>query len=214
MPEIHFEPAVTISATYGAGGSVLAPALAERLGLAFVDRMISDEYAGGSSHSQEHLIEGEEAVSPVGRFLTYFARAASVGPMVPPDPLLEDDDSIRERSEKALVPVLEGQGAVVLGRAGAVVLASRPRTLHVRLDGDRRRRIEWAAAWEAIDTKTAESRLEETDKARTLFVKRLYRADPTSPSWYHLVLDPTVFGTDRALELLVAAARAFFEANP
>ncbi len=34
---------VTISAAYGAGGSVVAPALAERLGVPFLQRVTSNE---------------------------------------------------------------------------------------------------------------------------------------------------------------------------
>src|ERR1700736_4332425 len=33
-------PTVTVAATYGAGGSVIAPAVAKRLGLPFIDRAI------------------------------------------------------------------------------------------------------------------------------------------------------------------------------
>src|SRR4051794_41701832 len=38
-------PLVTVSASYGAGGSEVAPAVAERLGVRFVDRVVSPETA-------------------------------------------------------------------------------------------------------------------------------------------------------------------------
>ena len=43
-------PVVTISATYGAGGSIVAPRLAERLGMKFFDRLIhnADSVTAGS----------------------------------------------------------------------------------------------------------------------------------------------------------------------
>ena len=103
---------------------------------------------------------------------------------------------------------------MVLGRAGAVVLAKRPRAFHVRLDGDLHRRIAWASSHEALDKEAATKRQAEADKARTTFVKRLYRADPADPNLYHLVMDPTVFGIEPSITLLLAAAWAFFEANP
>jgi shikimate kinase len=40
---------VTLSATYGAGGSEVGPALARRLGVPFVDRLIPSEVASGLS---------------------------------------------------------------------------------------------------------------------------------------------------------------------
>ena len=102
----------------------------------------------------------------------------------------------------------------MLGRAAAVVLAARPRAFHVRLDGDAERRLTWACGLEGLDREAVRARLNETDKARTMFVKRLYRADPNNPALYHVHLDPTVLGLDRTVHVLVTAAQAYFEANP
>jgi cytidylate kinase len=217
MTGTGFQRCVTVSATYGAGGSVIAPGLAKELDIPFIDRLISADMsqdAAEEMRSQEGLCEGEEAASPAGRFLSYFARAASVGAMMAPDPLLEDDESIRERTEAPLREVKNGAPAVVLGRAGAIVLAKRPRTFHVRLDGPAERRIARAARFEGLDLDAARRRCTETDRTRTLFVKRLYRADPADPSLYNMILDPTVLGYDAALRVVADAARAFFEANP
>ena len=107
-----------------------------------------------------------------------------------------------------------GAPAVLLGRAGAVLLASRPRAYHVRLDGPVERRIAWAASHENLGEDAARRRQSETDRARTLFVKRLFRVDPSESRLYHLVLDPTVIGVDAALQVLTLAARSFFAANP
>jgi cytidylate kinase len=217
MGNTTFGPLVTVSATYGAGGSVIAPRLAEEFGVPFIDRLISADFsqdAAAELRSQEGLCEGEQEASPAGRFLSYFARAASVGAMMAPDPLLEDDDSIRTRTESALIDVKDGAPGVVLGRAGAIVLASRPRAYHVRLDGAAERRVAWAATYENLGLEAARRRQAETDKTRTMFVKRLYRVDPSNPGLYHLILDPTVLGLDRATQILVGAVRAYFEANP
>jgi len=212
------EPLVTVSASYGAGGSVIAPRLADLLGLPLIDRLMSaqaSEDAAAAVRSEEGLTEEERASIPAGRILSYFARAASVGAMLAPETFVDDDDeALRQRCESALAAVARGAGAVVLGRAGAVVLAERPRTLHVRLDGPVERRVPRAADIEAFDPAQAATRQVETDKARTAFVKRLYRADPGDPRWYHLVLDTTVFHVDQAVDLVGRVARAFFAANP
>ena len=65
-----------------------------------------------------------------------------------PDTVLDDDDTIRKRTEEGLRPLAKGAPAVLLGRAGAVVLASRPRAFHVRLDGPVERRLAWASSYE------------------------------------------------------------------
>jgi cytidylate kinase len=223
MPAPAFAPLVTVSATYGTGGSVLAPRLAEALGLPFVDRLITAdmsqdvarrERSAPAERSQEGLCEGEQETTPAGRFLSYFARAASVGVVMTPDAVLDDDDTLRQRTEDGVRDLAGGAPGVLLGRAGAVLLRSRPHAYHVRLDGPAERRIAWAASHENLGVEAARARQSETDRARTLFVKRLFRADPSDVRLYHLVLDPTVLGVDAALQVLTVAARAFFAANP
>jgi cytidylate kinase len=223
VPQTLFAPLVTVSATYGTGGSVIAPRLAELLGLPFIDRLISADLSqdaaqverdAGPVRSEEGLCEGEQAATPAGRFLSYFARAASVGAMMAPDAGLDDDETIRQRTEEGLHTVATGAPAVVLGRAGAVVLAERPRTFHVRLDGPVERRVAWAAAHEQLDLEAARRRQSETDRARALFVKRLFRVDPADPRLYHLIIDPTVIGVDATVRVIGAAAEAFFASNP
>jgi hypothetical protein len=194
---------------------VIAPRLAAEMGLPFIDRLISadaSENAARHAHSQEGLVEGEQESTPTGRFLSYFARAATVGAVIGPDPDLLDDEDIRARGEEALQALASGAPGVVLGRGGAVVLARRPLAYHVRLDGPVERRVAWAAPFEHLDTEAARRRQAETDRARASYVKRLYRKDPADPSLYHLVLDPTVLGIDAAVEVVKAAAAAFFAA--
>jgi len=217
MAEGTYGPVVTVSATYGVGGSVIAPRLAEELGVPFIDRLISADASQAVAEklrSKEGLIEEEQAASPAGRFLSYFARAASVGAMMPPDPHVEDDESIRAKAEGPLAGLALGDPGVVLGRAGAVVLKNRPRAYHIRLDSPVERRLAWASQFEHLDPEAAKRRQNETDRARTAFVKRLYRVDPGDPALYHIILDPTVLGVEAAITLLLAAARAYFEANP
>lgn len=214
MAPVNFEPVITVSATYGAGGSVIAPRLAAEMGLPFIDRLISADASEDAVRraSQEGLSKGEQESTPTGRFLSYFARAATVGAVIGPEPDLLDDDDIRARTEEALQGLRAGAGGVVLGRAGAVVLACRPMAYHIRLDGPVERRIAWAAPFEQLDLESARRRQAETDRARTSFVKRLYRKDPADPSMYHLAVDPTVIGVDAAIQVVKTAAAAFFAA--
>lgn len=179
-----------------------------------MDRLISADMSEQATGSQEGLVAGEQEHSPTGRFLSYFARAATVGAIIGPDPQLDEDDDIRARTEAALSHVKAGSPAVVLGRAGAVVLAKRPRGYHVRLDGPVDERIAWAADFEHLDRDAAGRRQNQTDRARTQFVKRLYRTDPADPKLYNLVVDSTALGVEGTLEVLMAAATAFFRRNP
>src|SRR6202007_633910 len=117
MGTTRFGPLVTVSATYGTGGSVIAPRLAEALGLPFVDRLISADMSQDAAsreraehvgRSQEGLCEGERETTPAGRFLSYFARAASVGVVMTPDAVMEDDDTLRQRTADGAPDLVAG----------------------------------------------------------------------------------------------------------
>ncbi len=200
--------AITVSATYGAGGSVIAPRLATRIGLAFDDRMIS----AATASKLETLTDEERSEAPPSRWLSALSRVAAMVPSapVPIDADLDAMTDLRHKSESHINAALAHGPTVFLGRAAAVVLAGRPGTFHIRLDGPLDRRIARAVAIEQTSVAEARERCETTDRARVHFVRRLYGVDPAEPRWYHLVVDSTVLATDDVVELLAGAATAFW----
>ena len=68
----------------------------------------------------------------------------------------------------------------------------------------------WAGSIEQLDLEAVKRRQVEADRARSQFVKRLFRADPADPRLYHLVIDPTVLGVDATVRILQSAAETFF----
>jgi len=73
MTDATFGPVVTISATYGAAGSVIAPRVAGELRLPFIDRLISadlSQEAASEMRSSEGVTEEEQAASPTGLLLS------------------------------------------------------------------------------------------------------------------------------------------------
>jgi cytidylate kinase len=225
QPDIDtYEPVLTISASFGCGGSVITPLLAERFSLPFVDRLLTVDVAeeaakelGGAepagARSAERVTDDEKAASPGNRLFTYLARAASVGTITSPMVLLDTDDELREHAEESLAGIGSGKGAVILGRAAAVILAGRPRAMHVRLDGPAERRIRAAASIDGVPESVAAEHQAQTDKSRELWVKRLYRADPTDPKWYHLWIDATRFDNDGLVALISTAFERFLRDN-
>ncbi len=61
---------------------------------------------------------------------------------------------------------------------------------------------------EGISEEQAGERLRAADKARTAYVRRLYRCDPADASLFHLVIDSTAMPLDTVVELILTAARA------
>ncbi|HEY6309203.1 MAG TPA: cytidylate kinase-like family protein, partial [Streptosporangiaceae bacterium] len=180
---------ITVSASYGAGGSVVAPALAERLGLPFLQRVTTSEgHPAEPGPCDEQLTEEEIKATPVHRLLASFTEAMPTGPTQSPPSTHHQDEHLRGRGEAGIHRLLADGGGVILGRAGAVVLG-KDRGFHVRLDGPAERRIVQGSGVEGITEEQALARLRAADKARTAYVRRLYRCDPADASLYHLVID-------------------------
>jgi cytidylate kinase len=199
---------VTLSATYGAGGSVIGPLLARRLDLPFADRLIAAHDAPGASG--EGLGTGEREEEPKRSFFARLAQVTSgLNFPVPRDPEVLRDH-IRDQVEESIAALDAAGGAVLLGRSGQVVLARHARAYHVRLDGPPERRARRGALWEGIDAATAHARMVETDEARARYTRRLYQHDNADPSLYHLVLDVTVLAATACVELIANAAEAFW----
>ena len=198
---------ITVSAAYGAGGSVVAPALAERLGLPFLQRVTTSEgHPAEPGPCDEQLTEEELKATPIHRLFASFTHAMPVGPTVSPPSAHHQDQHLRGNGEAGIQRLLAAGGGVILGRAAAVVLG-KDRGYHVRLDGPPERRVAQGAVVEGITEEQARERLRAADKARDAYVRRLYRCDPADPSLYHLVIDSTAVPLDTVIELILVAAR-------
>ena len=79
---------VTVSASYGAGGSVVAPALAKRLGVPFLQRATTSTGGTAAARRRARASSGscaEEAdLTPAHRLLASLTQAMPVGPTQSP----------------------------------------------------------------------------------------------------------------------------------
>jgi cytidylate kinase len=198
-----------VSAAYGSGGSVVAPALADRFGLPFLQRVTTSQgRVAEPGPCEEQLTEEEVRATPVHRLLAHFTQAMPAGPTQSPPSTHHQDEHLRGHGETGIHRLLTADGGgVILGRAAAVVLG-KDQGFHVRLDGPAERRVVQGAAIEGISEEEARERLRAADRARTAYVRRLYRCDPANASLYHLVIDSTAMPLDTVIELIVTAARA------
>jgi cytidylate kinase len=205
---------ITVSAAYGAGGSVVAPALAQRLGLPFLQRVTTTAgEVADIDPCHERLVAEEAKITPVHRLLASFTQSMPVGPTQSPLPTRHQDEDLRCDAEAGIHQLLADGGGVILGRAAAVVLG-KDRGFHVRLDGPPDRRIAQGVTIEGVSQEQARAHMDAADKARTAYVRRLYRADPADASLYHMVIDSTAIPLDSVIELILAAARAQIAARP
>jgi cytidylate kinase len=204
---------VTISATYGSGGSRIAPALAERLAVPFLGRPPAPDL---DDAGEEERACDESGGSGRGRLLsriTSIAVAWGTPAGMELDELLPDQP-LREQIEQEVRDLAAGGEGVILGRGAAVVLHRDERALHVLLDGPEDARVAQAMAIEGIDREAAERRLARVDRFRRAYIDTLYGVDLREPGICHLVLDSTAIPLDRTVELIAEAARARRAVSP
>ncbi len=194
---------MTISASYGAGGSWVGPEVAERLGCRFIDRAIPVQVAERLAVPVELAhVHDEAAAPPLTRLLAHLPNTSG---MVVPEPTT---DVFCRETQRLLVDAADSGDVVVLGRAAALVLRDRPGAFHVRIDGPEEARVLQAMRVEEIDEDEARRRQRSSDRARIHYVKHFYHTDPRDPRHYHLVLDSTAVPLLTCVELIVTAARA------
>lgn len=203
---------VTIAATYGAGGSVIGPAVATRLGLPFVDRAIPSSVVK-KIHEPLTTVLTDDSIrrNDVGRLLNSVLSCTGLFAGVP---LSDEHRGIAHdvaETEVAMRKLADAEGAVILGRAGVFVLKDRTDVFHVRLDGALEARLRAAMEHEHLDHDAAARNQHEIDHARRAYIAHFYpRCAWADPRHYHMVLDSTAISSDACVGIIARAARDFF----
>lgn len=200
---------VALSASYGAGGSRIGPALAERLGVPFLDRAIPFAVSQRLDVAVEAAQQHDERLggSRLERILRGFI-GQNVGAPVPLASEMTIDEDFRRATEEVLLAQAESGQGVILGRGAAIVLCDRPGVLRARLDGPADRRAALAARLAGIELDEARQTLGRVDRAHAEYTRRFYAADICDAGLYDIVLDSTRIGLDGCVDLLELAARA------
>jgi hypothetical protein len=186
---------VTVAAEHGAGGDLVAPRVADALGVPFLDRALPASLATAAESQQQNGLVAQ------------LARASTI---------LGDDSGERIeyyegrlRTELAeFLARASTAGGVVLGRGAVFMLADEPGALHVLMAGDHDGRVARIADREGIDLADAERRVRAEDRARKAYMQRVFGADAADRRHYHLVVDTVALGIDASVELIAAASRA------
>jgi cytidylate kinase len=198
---------IALSASYGAGGSVVGPRLAERLGVPFVDRAIPAKVAETLDVPLDHALEHDENIGSIfDRMLKHFAPLSGAYATGAASDAMIGTDVYREATERVICEHARAGRGVILGRACALVLRDCPEVLRVRLDGPEEARLEQAMRLEGIDREMAAEHMRQNDRARDAYVRHFYGADPRDTSFFHLILDSPELGLDVCVDLIARAA--------
>lgn len=190
---------------------MIAPEVATRLGLSYMDRAISNRVAKQLGVSVAEADAGAVNRSLVDRVLRSLAPLSdgAFGVAADQDPSPEGREAERFRSQsEAIMREAMDTGAVILGRGGSAAFSRAPDVLRVRLYGPPEARIAAAAQSDDMDEATARRRLPEVDRARAHYVRRLYGVDIDDSAFFHLQLDSTAIPREVCVSLIEVAYRA------
>lgn len=205
--EAQRRPVVTIAGKYGAGGHIIGPRVAERLGVQFLDRAIPDAIARQMGIPESSVESDDEQPHSRAHWLLEALAQASLPTTGESAGQLRMDERVMQSQIEDFLAKAAAEGGVVLGRGGAVVLASIPSALHVFLQGSYDARVKRVMEREHVDRETAEHRVDANDRARREYVHQRYGVEGDDPSLYHLVIDGCAFEVDSIVDFIVHASQ-------
>lgn len=229
-------PVITMSGTIASGAREVGQAVAQELGIGFVDQQLMVEAAqrcgvpvGTVAEHDERRGSFRERLSHLLRTVLERSAASGADPltgatgleavlsrtyadMAAEEPQLSD--SLYLRTMTSIIHELASRGdVVILGRGSQMILADMPRALHVLCVAPREMRAQRLADREEIGMEEARRRTVESDRARCAFYKKFWRVDVEDPKLYDLTIDTARLSYEIATRLVVAAAKAKAEAG-
>ncbi len=182
---------ITVSRQMGSGGHTLAMRLASTMGFEFIDRQIID-FITQNTGAQAKLIDSldERTRSGVDLWVDGILSGRYV-----------DRSEYTHWLIKSITAMAEHGDAIILGRAGNVILAERG-GLHVRVVAPKEYRINNLVRHEGGSAAEAERRIDEADEQRRKLYLDDFGADIDDPLGYHLVLNLGRLTMDEALEIV------------
>ena len=122
-----------------------------------------------------------------------------------PPPLWLTDAQLARMTRTIIEEVAKEGNAIIVGRAGNLILANYLQALHVFLWAPLEVRISQVMQAEGLSHHDAERRISGMDKLRTDYVHTFYHSSWNDLTQYHLVIDSGVWGEDGTTDLLAWA---------
>lgn len=176
--------AITVSRQMGSLGSAVARAVADTLGYRLVWRELINQAARQSGNPEVALAFIDE-----------------LGLLdICPSP--KACRAYRQTVDKIVMELAAEGNVVIIGRAGQVILANYPNTLHVRIIAPENLRAERVALKQNIPLDCALAQIKASDRNRANYLRRFYRVYPDNPDLYHLIINTERLSIQQAASLI------------
>jgi cytidylate kinase len=203
---------VTITRQYGAGGSLVARRVAERLGWTVIDNQFVDEVARRAGLPPEEVAAREErAPSLIERLASTLAVSApEVFIPVAAGEHEPDEEALIRITERVIAEAARDGRAVLVGRGATAYLGTAPegaRAVHAYVVAPRAARIRTVMERLAVGTEEATKMVDDIDAARERYLERYYGRRRDDASNYHVVVNTAWLGYEGAAEVIAEIAK-------
>lgn len=203
---------VTISRQFGSGGTEIGRIVAQECGLNYIDQEIIAEVARRLGVDEQKVARQDEQTSgTVGHILkairssnpfTLHYNTFFGSEMAPEE---SKELAYLYLTQKVILELATEGNAVIVGRGSQFLLHNLPRTLHIHIFAPLPYRIENVMKSFQLDHTRAEELIEQRDYEHDSYARRFYGSDWQQPSFYHLLINTSLFSFELAAGLIIQA---------
>jgi cytidylate kinase len=202
-------PVITITRTFGSGGSEIAAIVARELAWTLVDNAFVEGVAA-RLRTTPAAVEAIEERSPTlaERIADAFAfgspevMSASLSTPLPPT-----EDRVLEVTRRLIDDAIARGPAVIVGRGAQVYLESRHDAVHVLCCAPVDVLVTRVMERENLSRDDAAALVREKNAQRAHYVRRNWNRDWLAPEHYHLTINTAWVGVEHSAHLIVRLAR-------
>ncbi len=216
---------LTVSREYGSRGEEITQKVASELGYSYFDKDILAGVARIANTTEDEIRQYDEKDEHgLHTFLKklFVARPLVVAefpyyypPTIPLDLSIEpveneprlDPESVTAFFHQVVEELWRRDNVVIVGRGSQKILASRPRTFHVRFVATIQDRCKQIMAADSLTHVEAAKKILAIDKGRANYLKQHRDADWTDATLYHLVINTSLIPVNQAVKIITQALR-------
>jgi cytidylate kinase len=199
---------ITISHQLGSCGREIGKALAQKLGLDYIDQEIVKVVAERLGISEDTATRMDEKTQSTAMRIISSLGLGSPLMIVPPDLPVEtsvDEREYLEATQKVIEAAARSNRAVIAGHGANFALSKVPGVLNVFIYAPEEQRIATVMQRDKIGQKEAHEQVHRSDHDRASYIKTFYHCSWQDPLRYHLLINTGQFKVDQAVELIVQA---------
>ena len=204
---------VTFSIQVGTGGNAISRGVSERLNYRFYDWEIISQAAQEAGVSPEVLAVATFERRPsfiervLGRLAGFDVEDEASPAAIGVAPNLLGSEDYRQFIEHVVQELGQQGEAVIVNRAGQVLLKDVPGVFRVLIHGSPEQRAQRVAANQGREIGEVRKMLADSDRQRGEYLKRVYHIDWLAGPNYDIAISTDRINHDLAVDMIVTAAR-------